>query len=34
MKRKLLDLVDNIHKEEQEELESDLKKVSFDMREW
>jgi hypothetical protein len=34
MKRKLLDLVDNIHKEEQDELESDLKKVSFDMREW
>ena len=34
MKRKLLDLVDNIHKEEQDELETDLKKVSVDMREW
>jgi hypothetical protein len=34
MKRKLLDLVDHIHKEEMEELEHDLKKVSTDMREW
>lgn len=34
MKRKLLDLVDNIHREEQEELEIDLKKVSHDMRDW
>ena len=34
MKRKLLDLVDNIHKDEMDELETDLKKVSTDMREW
>jgi formate dehydrogenase maturation protein FdhE len=34
MKRKLLDLVDNIHKQEMEELEEDLKKVSTDMKEW
>lgn len=28
MKRKLLDLVDSIHREEMEELETDLKKVN------
>ena len=34
MKRKLLDLVDNIHKAEQEELEADLRKVEIEMRDW
>jgi hypothetical protein len=34
MKRKLLDLVDNIHKEEADELETDLNKVTPEMREW
>ena len=34
MKRKLFDLVDGIHREEQIELESDLSRVKKDMREW
>ena len=34
MKRKLLDLIDNIHREEQVELEEDLDQVKGEMRDW
>jgi len=34
MKRKLLDLVDNIHQEEQEHLAGDLSKCRGEMRQW
>jgi hypothetical protein len=34
MKRKMLDLIDMIHREEQTELEDELHQVGPEMREW
>ena len=34
MKRKLFDLIDSIHREEQQDLNTDLQRVKGEMREW
>ena len=34
MKRKMLDLIDSIHKNENEELEEELKYVGTELRDW